>query len=113
MKMLADTVLVMEHKGRDASDGGIILPEGSKQRTYQGSVIAVGPGKPLPDGGRYPMSVRVNDVIAYPERTGDKVTIEGQEMLAIPEQYIICVLIEADPKDLSPGDEANMRAEEN
>ena len=88
MKMLADTVLVMEHKGRDASDGGIILPEGSKQRTYKGSVIAVGPGKPLPDGGRYPMTVRVGDVVAYPERTGDKLKIDGQEMLAIPEDEV-------------------------
>ncbi len=96
MKCLGDVVMVMEHKGRDASDGGIILPKGSKQRTYKGSVIAVGPGKPLPDGGRFPMTVRVGDVVAYPERTGDKVKIDGQEMLAIPEQYIICVLIEAE-----------------
>ena len=96
MKMLADTVMVLEHKGKDASDGGIILPEQSKQRTYKGSVIAVGPGKPLSDGERYPMTVKVGDVVAYPERTGDKVSVGGQEMLAIPEQYIICVLIEAD-----------------
>lgn len=96
MKMLADTVLVLEHKGKAASDGGIILPDGSKDRTYKGTVIAVGPGKPLSDGGRYKMTVRVGDVIAYPDRVGDKVKIDGQEMLAIPEQYIICVLVEAD-----------------
>ena len=99
MKCLGDVVMVMEHKGRDASDGGIILPEGSKQRTYKGSVIAVGPGKPLPDGGRFPMTVRVGDVVAYPERTGDKLKIDGQEMLAIPEQYVICVLVEADVEE--------------
>ena len=99
MKCLGDVVMVMEHKGRDASDGGIILPEGSKQRTYKGSVIAVGPGKPLPDGGRFPMTVRVDDVVAYPERTGDKVKIDGQELLAIPEQYVICVLVEAEDQE--------------
>lgn len=96
MKMLAETVMVLEHKGRDASDGGIILPEQAKKRTYKGTVIAVGPGKPLPDGSRFPMTVQVGDVVAYPERTGDKITVDGQEMLAIPEQYLICVLIEAE-----------------
>ena len=96
MKMLAETVMVLEHRGKDASDGGIILPEQAKKRTYKGTVIAVGPGKPLPDGGRFPMTVHVGDVVAYPERTGDKLTVDGQEMLAIPEQYIICVLIEAE-----------------
>lgn len=96
MKCLSDVVMILEYKGKEASDGGIILPEGSKKRTYRGTVVAVGPGKPLSNGGRYKMTVRVGDVVAYPERTGDKVTVDGQEMLAIPEQYLICVLVETD-----------------
>jgi chaperonin GroES len=40
------------------------------QRTLRGKVIAVGPGKMLPFGGRAPMECRVGDIVTFPATAG-------------------------------------------
>lgn len=99
MKILNDNVAVLEFKGKERSDGGIILPDGAKEHPLSGTVVAVGLGEKMENGGRYPMEVAVGDVVFYPARVGDVAIVDSEELKIIPEKYILGVLIEADLED--------------
>lgn len=107
MRVLNDSVLILEVKGKEKTDGGIILPGQAVERPLQGTVIAVGPGEKMEDGGRYPLDVAVGDLVFYPAKTGDVVSIDGTEYRVVPEKYILGVLIEADVEDLGLDSDSN------
>ena len=96
MRVLNGGVLIIEQKSKERSEGGIIMPSGPEKRTFMGTVVAIGPGEKMENGERYPLDVKVGDVVAFPDRVGDPVTIDKQEMLVIKEQYLLGVLIEAE-----------------
>ena len=87
--------------GDDAnkSDGGIILPDKIRSKPIRAKIIAVGPGDHLEDGSRCPMTVEVGMVVILLAKGGDKLYIDGRELIAIPEKYITMVLSEPDEEN--------------
>jgi chaperonin GroES len=61
-------MIVVEMDETSASKGTIKLPDW--QRYLRGTVLAVGPGRPLYTGGRGPMECRVGDKISFAPTTG-------------------------------------------
>jgi chaperonin GroES len=58
-----DMVLLEVHEQRETA-GGVVLPEGYQDRSPQkATVVAVGKGRMLEDGGRGPMQCEVGDVV--------------------------------------------------
>ncbi len=76
-----------------ATESGIILPDtAAKERPEQGEVIAVGPGKVLKDGTRYPMSVSVGQKVFFKKYSTDEVKIQDEEFLVISESDILAII---------------------
>lgn len=74
------------------NDFGIILPDsGSKEKSEQGKVIAVGEGE-WHDGKRIPISVSVGDVVAFSKYGYDDVTVDEEEFYLIKEENILAIL---------------------
>lgn len=65
--LINDMIVVALDEG-DASKGRIKLPDW--QKYLRGTVLAVGPGKPLYTGGRGPMECRVGDKVSFAPTTG-------------------------------------------
>ena len=92
---LEDCVLVEQTESEnDISDGGIILPDKINQRPIIAKVLAVGPGRPLEDGSRYPMVLNVDDTVVFPKKSGDKLLIDGRTLIVIPERYCLLKIVE-------------------
>ncbi len=71
---------------------GIILPDtGSKEKSEQGLVIAVGPGE-YDDGKLVPTTVREGDRVVFSKYGYDDVTVDGEELYLIKEENILAVL---------------------
>ncbi len=71
---------------------GIILPEsGSKDKSEQGIVLAVGPGE-YQDGRLVPVRVRVGDKVAFSKYGFEEVTVDGEELYLIKEENILAIL---------------------
>jgi chaperonin GroES len=69
-------VVKRDEEGQRQSKGGIILPDETRarQKPMRGVVLAVGPGKTLPDGkGRFPMPVKPGDELLYRQYSGDRI----------------------------------------
>lgn len=71
---------------------GIILPTtGSKEKSEQGTIIAVGPGD-FDDGERVPMSVKVGDIVAFSKYGYEDIHVGGEELFLIKEENILAIL---------------------
>ena len=71
---------------------GIILPDsGSKDKSEQGVVLAVGPGE-YRHGKLVAVSVKVGDKVAFSKYGYEDVNVGGQELYLIKEENVLAVL---------------------
>ena len=71
---------------------GIILPDsGSKEKSEQGKVIAVGAGE-WKDGKRQLIAVSIGDTVAFSKYGYDDITVDGEEYYLIKEENILAIL---------------------
>jgi co-chaperonin GroES (HSP10) len=67
-KQLLDDMVAIQLDAEPASKGRIKLPDW--QKYLHGTVIAVGPGKPLYTGGRGPMACQVGNKVSFAPTAG-------------------------------------------
>ncbi len=91
-QLLSDRVVVRPDCPEDKTKGGILLPDGVKEKPRTGYVIAVGPGKILESGKRSEMTVKVGDYVAFTIYSGAKFEINTKEHLVMTEPEIIGIL---------------------
>ncbi|HBS28250.1 MAG TPA: co-chaperone GroES [Phycisphaerales bacterium] len=92
VKPLEDRVLVKPIEKSNKTESGLYLPESSKERPVQGTVVAVGPGKLLENGKRGEMSIKKGDTIVYGKYSGSEVEIKGVEHLILRENEVLGIL---------------------
>ncbi|KAF5394904.1 hypothetical protein P879_00364 [Paragonimus westermani] len=86
---LFDRVLVQRFEAETKSKGGIMLPEKSKGKMLEATVVAHGPGYKNDKGDIIPMCVTVGDKVFLPEYGGTKVTIDDQDYFLFRESDIL------------------------
>jgi chaperonin GroES len=70
--------------------GSLWVPESAKEKTNQGVVLAVGPGRVI-KGKQLPMTVQVGQRVLLPAYGGQVVKIEKEEYTIIEEENILAV----------------------
>jgi chaperonin GroES len=117
IRLVNDLVLIKRTEGA-TKVGMIELAPTSVEELQEGTVIAVGPGKPYeiqvrdgPDGTllrterrhweRRPMSVQVGDRVVFSERGHQTIRIEGNVFVTLREDSI-CGIIEPEPAPAQP-----------
>ncbi len=92
IKPLADRVIVLpEEETPGESPGGIILPDTTKEKPQEGSVVAVGPSKTTDDGKVVAMTVKVGDRVIYSKYSGTEYKHDGKEYLIVRESDILAI----------------------
>ena len=90
---MGDRVLVKPFEARGKSRGGIIIPDGAKERPIRGRVISVGPGKGHPESGAVmPMHVTVGDIVVYGSYAGTEMKVGDVEYLVMSEMDLLGML---------------------
>lgn len=95
---LHDKVIIKAADKEKSTDSGIVLPDTvDKERPEQGTVIAVGPGKLLDNGGRAQMSVKIGQKVFFTKYSPNEVKVEGvagkeEEYLVISESDILAII---------------------
>ena len=69
----------------------IVLPQ---NKLFSGIIVAIGEGKRLPKGGIEPMNVKEGDHVLFGEYSGQKVTVDGEELIMMREPDLIGILHE-------------------
>ncbi len=89
LRPLDDHVVVRPAEQEEKTEGGIVLPDTAKDKPQRGEVIAVGPGKLLPNGDRSPVSLKVGDMVLFGKYSGTEIKVEGEEYTVMRESEIL------------------------
>ncbi|MDP4007221.1 MAG: co-chaperone GroES [bacterium] len=93
IKPLSDHVLIEPLKEEQKTKTGILLPETAEQeKSEQGTVVAVGPGKKGKDGKIIPLEVKVGDLVLFTKYGPSEVKIDGKEYLIAKAEDILAIL---------------------
>jgi len=93
IKPISDHILIEPVKGEEKSRGGILLPEtAEKERSEQGKVIAVGPGKKDKTGKIIPMEIKAGDIVLFAKYGPTEIKVDNKEYLVAKEEDILAIL---------------------
>lgn len=92
IKPLDDRVLIKPAEAEEKTASGIYLPEGAKEKPQRGTVVAVGPGRPLKDGKRAALGVRKGDTVVYGRYAGNEIEIKGVKHVILNERDLLGVI---------------------
>ena len=88
---IADKVVIKQVEAKTQTSGGVIIPDTTHEGTYQGEVLAVGPGRILENGQRGQMQCNVGDTVIYP-KVGNTFEAEGKEYILVREIDLLTIL---------------------
>ena len=76
----------------EKTKGGIYIPDSAKEKTLEGEVVAVGPGKLDEKGNRQKMDLKAGDKVIYESFGGTEIKIEGEKYLIIDFKDILAII---------------------
>jgi chaperonin GroES len=86
---LGDRVLIKPTPKEEVSKGGIILPDTAKEKSQEGQIVAVGPGRLTEDGKRIAMEIKVGEKVLYAKYAGTEIKLDGEDYLIVRESDIL------------------------
>jgi chaperonin GroES len=93
IKPLSDHILLEPIKEEEKTKSGIFLPEtASKERSEEGKVIAVGPGKRNEKGEITPVAVKPGDKVLFTKYGPNEIKVGDKEYLIAREDDILAVV---------------------
>ncbi len=93
IKPLSDHILIEPVKEEEKTKAGIFLPDtASKEKSEEGKVIAVGPGKITDDGKIIPMSVKPGDKVLFTKYGPSEIKVDDKEYLIASESDILAII---------------------
>ena len=85
-----DRVIVLPIEEAKETESGIILKK-NETRPDRGEVKAIGPGR-WENGEHVEMPCKVGDIVLYGKYNGDKVEVDGEELMFIRSTDVMAVL---------------------
>ena len=89
---LGGNILTIPIPIQEQRASGLFIPKNVKERPYQARVVAVGKGQVSQTGIRYPMEVKVGDVVLHMHFSGSKVELNEQEVLILRHDEVLGVI---------------------
>lgn len=86
-------LLVEKDEEKSVSNGGIFIPDTSKEKPSTGTVVSVGKGVWNEKTGEFvPMTVKVGDRILFGKNAGQTITLNEQEKHLLRETEVLAIL---------------------
>jgi chaperonin GroES len=99
-------VLVRRDDAEGITAGGIILPDGVKDKPQRGTVVAIGPGRLSDEGYRIPVEhVELGDQVLFTKYSGEAFRFQGKEEIFLVDEKDIIAVIEINDDEEGEEDE--------
>jgi len=93
IRPLGDHILIEPVKEEEKTNTGIFLPDtASKEKSEEGKVIAVGPGRKTDDGKIIPVSIKPGDKVLFTKYGPSEIKIDKKEYLIASEADILAII---------------------
>lgn len=87
---LYDRILI-EPVQDDGTKGKIIIPDSTKEKPIEGTVIMAGEGYRSENGSITPLRVKVGDTVVYGKWSGTEVKLNSKDYVVIKESDLLLV----------------------
>jgi len=93
IKPLSDYILIEPIKEEEKTKSGILLPEtADKEKSEQGKVIAVGPGKRTTSDKIITMDIKAGQKVLFTKYGPSEIKVDGKEYLIAKQEDILAVI---------------------
>ena len=92
IKPLEDRIVVQPIDAEQTTASGLVIPDTAKEKPQEGTVLAVGPGRPNEKGERVKPELKTGDVVRYARYAGTEVKIDGDDLLILKESDVLAVV---------------------
>jgi chaperonin GroES len=92
IKPLRDQVVIEPAEQAERSAGGVILPDTVKEKSQEGNVIAIGPGKRTDKGEIIKSDLKVGDRVIYRKYSGSDVKMNGKDYVILEEKDVLATV---------------------
>ncbi|MBX3364656.1 MAG: co-chaperone GroES [Phycisphaeraceae bacterium] len=93
VRPLHDKIIVRRDEPESRTSTGIYLPESSKDKPKQGTVLSVGDGALNHDTGeRIPLTIKAGDKVIFTSYAGTELKLNDEELLIMSEDEILAVI---------------------
>ena len=92
LKPLGDRLVVQPAPREEMTKSGIVLPDTTKERPQEGTIMSVGPGRTLDDGSREAMDVQAGQKILFQKYAGTEFKLDDEDLLILSEKDILAIV---------------------
>ena len=92
VKPLGNRVLIKVKQTEEKTKGGIFIPQTAQEKTQNGIVEAIGPGKKNDKGELIAIEVKVGDEVVFDKYGGTQIKIDDQDYLLLSSDDILAVV---------------------
>ncbi|WP_414042347.1 co-chaperone GroES [Macrococcus animalis] len=92
LKPYGNRVVIEKTEKEQTTASGIILTDSAKEKSNEGTVIAVGTGRILENGERIDIQVAVGDRVVYEPFGGTEVKAGEEKYIVLKEEDIIAII---------------------
>ena len=90
---LEDRIVVRPNIAEATTASGLVIPDTAKEKTQQGEVLAVGPGRRAENTGDIiPNSVKTGDTVVYSKYGGTEITVDGEDLLILSSRDVLATI---------------------
>ncbi|MCL1914218.1 MAG: co-chaperone GroES [Eubacteriaceae bacterium] len=91
LKPLGDRVVLQIKQLEEKLESGIYMPETSKEKSLEATVVAVGTGVII-EGKKVPLDVKIGDAVIYNKFSGTEVKVSNNEYLIVRQDDILAIV---------------------
>ncbi|UXV35850.1 co-chaperone GroES [Staphylococcus sp. IVB6181] len=92
LKPLGNRVIIKRVETEQTTKSGIVLTDKAKEKSNEGKVIAVGPGRTLDNGNVIAPEVKEGDTVVFEQYAGSEVQVGDEKYLVISEEEILAIV---------------------
>ncbi|ARJ50210.1 co-chaperone GroES [Staphylococcus lutrae] len=92
LRPLGNRVVIEKKEQEQTTKSGIVLTDSAKEKSNEGEIVAVGPGKILDNGERLKPELNVGDRVVFQQYAGTEVKRNDTQYLILTEDEILAVI---------------------
>ena len=93
IKPLRDHIVATRiEESKEKKIGGIIIPDTAKEKPMTAKVVAVGTGRLLDNGKKFPLEVKKGDKILVGKYSGSDIKLEDTEYVILREDDVLGII---------------------
>ncbi|WP_251518367.1 MULTISPECIES: co-chaperone GroES [Staphylococcus] len=92
LKPLGSRVVIQKNEQEQTTKSGIVLTDSAKEKSNEGTIIAVGAGRLLDNGTRVTPEVKEGDTVVFQQYAGTEVKRGDETYLVLNEEDILAII---------------------